>query len=79
MARKKKAKGTALVLYRPPVPATIPRPEDLGAPGSQASEGADIVAEWGRDLLRTIEEIAPDCRLPPDERKAGRWRPARED
>jgi hypothetical protein len=64
MPRKKKS--TALVLYRPPLPATVaPEPQD---------EGGNIVAEWGRDLLRILEEITPDCRVHPEARMSGRWR-----
>jgi hypothetical protein len=71
MGRKKKSKSTALVLYRPPLPAVVPA-EDPGEPSSPASD--NLVAEWGRDLLKSIEEIAPDCRVHPEVRSAGRWR-----
>jgi hypothetical protein len=65
MPRKKKSK--ALVLYRAPLPAAIEAPEPQ-------DEDDNIVAEWGRDLLKTLEEIVPDCRVHPEARMSGRWR-----
>ena len=71
-SKKKPKPGTALVLYQPGT--TLVHVPAASHDSRLSDDGGDIVGEWGRDLLKTLEEIAPDCRVHPEARMSGRWR-----